>query len=250
MKTARILALALAAVTTAASAAAQDGPVSPLARLFLTDCKEFVGITPAPLANVDPRVPPAFTVVQPEPGRASLVVRVARCASLRVDGGAPRPYTLSQIGAVIEPPATPGDIDVFALFQTTDDLEVATLLSRLGFYTTWQPGLSFTFSPSLPGRVVVTASVPGPFRHEVAGTGTFPSSAPAPFVANWWGIRGTSTPLAQARVGGVRFGDGSAIRAIAPVGSGLAVVAGRNLIDFPSFAVTGAFPYATVSLIP
>lgn len=60
-----------------------------------TQCTEYVGTGPIPIANARPFVPRTFTIFEAPTGFATIVVRATKCAGISVDGSAPEPGALS-----------------------------------------------------------------------------------------------------------------------------------------------------------
>lgn len=150
-------------------------------------CTEFAGIGFAPAANVAALVPPGYALAG-NGTSAVVVVRVASCADVSINGGNGAPGVVAQIGATIVGPDTAADIDNYTLWYVTDSGALHGKLTAAGVPSVLDANLSYAFVPDGSGSgafdIAVTPSQ-GP-SYEVSGSAVEPTSTPVPFVARWW----------------------------------------------------------------
>ena len=89
-----------------------------------SDCVESIGVGLAPIEQVRALVPREFQLVGEGGAVTPIVVRTARCGRIAVDGHRPKAGTIVQVGAVIVPPDSSGDINNFTLWYYTSDEEL------------------------------------------------------------------------------------------------------------------------------
>ncbi|WP_165224002.1 hypothetical protein [Aquisphaera insulae] len=134
-------------------------------------------------------IPSAFIPVGEGGPVTPIVVRTARCGGIAVNGGRLRAGTIVQIGAVIVPPDSTGDINNYTLWYYTSNLELAIHLAARGIPAQYVPSLDFCYAPAGPGlpaslRVVVPRPAWPPLQIE--GLVTASDGPASSFLANWW----------------------------------------------------------------
>ena len=106
-KNVRLFSLVLGlTLTFGVASAAEAGATAHNFDVTFEDCTEFVGLEPISLTDAQAGVPSEFSVVNAG-GFALLVVRISACQGIGVDGNAPTPGTIAQIGINILPPGWP-----------------------------------------------------------------------------------------------------------------------------------------------
>ncbi len=154
-----------------------------------SDCVESIGVGLAPIEQVRALVPREFQLVGEGGAVTPIVVRTARCGRIAVDGHRPKAGTIVQVGAVIVPPDSSGDINNFTLWYYTSDAELARCLSSVGVPAQHVPTIDYEYEPGEAGG-------PSPFRVRVPRPGhptlrlegtVVASDIPSgSFEANWW----------------------------------------------------------------
>lgn len=89
------------------------------------NCIEYVGTGPVSLAKAQALVPTPFVIATDTNGNATIVVRAARCASVKVDGFEAIPGIVSHIGVMVVSPDGTGDINNYTVAYATDSERLA-----------------------------------------------------------------------------------------------------------------------------
>src|SRR5262245_11710807 len=111
-----------------------------------TDCVESIGVGLVPTASARVYVPLPFILVGEGQPVTPLVVRTARCRSIRVDGHTAKPGEIVQIGAVIVPPDGTGDINNYTIWYYTSDVRLARHLGRAGVIAQHVPAIEYDYN--------------------------------------------------------------------------------------------------------
>jgi hypothetical protein len=154
----------------------------------LQNCTELIGLGPVSFASARALVPASYTLV-PFNGAAGLVIRTARCESVRTGKSEPRPVTVAQVGIAVVPPDGTGEINNYELTYVTDDSRLADALNEAGVPAVLDRALAYEFSPDASGQGEVYSAVSpasGQAAWFLTGTADLPPPAGAPVVANWW----------------------------------------------------------------
>lgn len=209
--------LAFWTVCGAVAAEPEGDRAKPALRVDFGDCSEFAGITFVPADPVRARVPARFTLAG-DGSNAIVVVRVSQCRRVVIDGGRAHAATVSQIGVSLTAPdgsAGPdptADINNYTLAYSTDDKALAKELERAGVDARHDPQLSYDLvaaQGSSEGDLSISARRPPGFRFDAEGDVVFPSAAPVPFIASWWGVAGRRNVVMRTVFGAIRFGTAS-----------------------------------------
>lgn len=188
----KLLLLALASAVTACAVdpdsttdstevAAQLRRAAPVVDVAFSGCVESIGVGLVATATATPLVPATIIPVGAGTPVTPLVARTASC-DITVTGHHDGRGQIIQIGLVIVPPATPGDIDNYTLGYVTDDPRLADALEL--------EGVEVHRAQRIDYHLTATAlAVSVPSRDPaltIAGTIT-PSTVPnGSFHANWW----------------------------------------------------------------
>jgi hypothetical protein len=154
----------------------------------LQNCTELIGLGPVSFAAARALVPASYTLV-PFNGSAGLVVRAARCESVRVGNSEARSAVVAQVGIAVVPPDGTGDINNYQLLYATDNPQLAEALNEAGVPAALDRALAYEFAPDSGGHGEVYAAVSPTSAHAVwflTGTADLPPPGGAPVVANWW----------------------------------------------------------------
>jgi hypothetical protein len=186
-----ILSLGCAAPVGAPDAVAETAQADDLAPLDVdfAGCREVANVGLAPTANIRPRVPAEFTLVETAGADTTeFVVRTVHCDAISVAGAPAIPGDLVQIGAVVVAPQGDGDINNYTLFYDTNDLELALGLLAQGVPARFVPFLHESLQVNPDGSGQYDFVVPAPFEPPLSFAGPVgaPSATPIPFTANWW----------------------------------------------------------------
>jgi hypothetical protein len=210
-------------------------------------CDEFAGLVPVPLANVARRVPSDYRIAGADTGQATLVVRVAHCAGVRIDGSRERPGTVSQVGVNVESPNGTGDINNYTLYYSTDSAGLFTRLLAAGFDATFSPGLEFEIDD---GQLFVDSPSPRRAHFQLSGPVGDAPPPPFPFVANWWQKTRCADAVTETDIPEIGFGDATGVALTTGANSDVARLLGRSTTTFPYLSVHGQFQRATMVIRP
>ncbi|MEZ4240571.1 MAG: hypothetical protein R3F59_31330 [Myxococcota bacterium] len=194
-------------------------------------CTEFAGIGFVPWANAEPLVPAGYTLAG-DGTSAILVVRVADCTDVSVDGHRPRAGTLSQIGLTVVGDGG-ADIENYTLWYVTDNALLHAKLTAAGVDTVHDNHMLYDFVPDGTGSGTLDIEVTPPQApdHEVHGTADVPVSAPTTFVARWWQEGPHGTVLMESTFPDIQFSTAD-MTLTTPAGSELADLIGATSMTF------------------
>lgn len=207
-----------------------------------TDCHDYAGLAPVPTKNVASYVPAPYTIAEPAPGTANVVVRSVWCRTSSID---PKPSVVTQIGVNIVSPDGTGDINNFTVFYLTTSHALAAGLRRAGVPADVDEDLVFrwTSTDATHAHLVVSNDddVQPPFVIDsiVGAPGTFPVD----FVANWYVAHGKHQEEMHSTYPGILFGGNSpTVTVHTPRHSGLGKMLGSDTGTFTSLSVFNAIP--------
>lgn len=213
-------------------------------------CTEFAGIGFVPAANARPLVPAEYELMGDE-DNAVIVVRVADCDEISVDGKKPKAGTVSQVGINVVPVDPTADINNYTLWLGTNLGQLHGKLRSLGIPAEMDADLAYTFSPSgsAEGVLSIAASPPRGPRYSVSGTATVPTDSPVPFVATWWSGSGQGAMGMRTEFPEIRFGAAE-MTLTTPSGSRLATLIGGTTLEFALLDSYNTFDAATLTIDP
>ena len=147
------------------------------------NCVEYVGTGPVSLAKAQALVPAPFVIATDANGDATVVVRAARCTSVKLDGFEAVPGIVSHIGVMVVSPDGTGDINIYTVAYATDSDRLAQRLERAGIPALLEADLvKENNTPAL----YVEVSPDGKAGWSITGTQTDNAFLTIPFLANWW----------------------------------------------------------------
>jgi hypothetical protein len=196
-------------------------------------CTEFAGIGFVPWANAEPLLPPGWTLAG-DAVNAIVVVRVADCDSVAVNGLWPQPGTLSQIGLTVIGPDGDADIDNYTLWYVTDHTQLHARLLLAGVDAVRECEIAYDFDPDGTGGGVLDIDVDPWWRapdHELHGTAMVPTAPPTTFVARWWQEGWHGTALMRTEFPDIQFSEAD-MTLTTPAGSELADLIGDTTLTF------------------
>jgi hypothetical protein len=210
------------------------------------NCSEFAGLTYVPLSKVRHLVPSRFSLAQPSPSQAIVVVRVADCEGIRVKNGVAKPGTVAQVGVNLVGPDATSDINNYTLWYVTNNQKLSTELLKYSVEAEYSPYVGYEFAPGFAGvgpfDVAVSASQAPNFVLE--GTAAAPTDPAVPFVASWWTDTCEHTVQMRTTLPSIRF-SGSQVTLTA-LGTRLRNIVGNGPVTFPGLDSYNTFNQATM----
>jgi len=170
-------------------------------------CGEFVGIGYVPAERARSLVPSQYTLAVVDTN-AQLVVRVASCAEVSVDGKKSGPARTAQIGVMLEGPDGSANINNYLLWFVTDSGKLHGKLQAAGIQNGNDQQLQFAFeSIGGTGTLSVDVSAPRFPAFPLFGNVTnAPADPPISFVASWFADGKHGALRMQTRFEQLRFG--------------------------------------------
>lgn len=211
-------------------------------------CTEFAGIGFVPAANARALVPAEYELLG-DPANAVIVVRVADCAQISVDGKKPKSGTVSQVGISVVPVDPTADINNYTLWLGTNLGQLHGKFRSMGVPAEMDANLAYAFVPTVPGQgsLSIAASPPQGPHYSVTGTAMVPTAPPGPFVATWWAETGKGTVRMRTEFPQIRFSDAS-MTLHTSAGSSLAALIGSSTLTFGLLDSHNAFNAATLTI--
>ncbi len=184
-------------------------------------------------------------------GTATLVVRAAECASVRVDNDRPEPGILTQIGVSVVSPDGSGDINNYTVAYVTNSRRLAQRLARAGLPVSVDEDLVYEITPVPPGNggeLFVDSSPSSEPAFFLNGTVTDNTFLTIPFLANWWYESKRGRMLMATNIPTIAF-SGASVTAYARRDSALGKLMGGNKFSaFNGFNVRGRFATARMTI--
>jgi hypothetical protein len=211
--------------------AAQSSAAVTVERSFDVDfstCTEMASLTPVPIANIRPLVPAQYAIANEANGTGFVVVRIASCAGVKINGNDIGAGTVAQVGVNLVAPDGSGDLDNYALYYDTTSAVFTARLRAFGFESRWLPGIQYTdLGTSLAIRV------PGR-GYSVAGPVDPPTAPGIPFEADWWSAARSSESKTATTLGSIQFSTAHMTISTQPA-SELRHIIGAPTATFPIF---------------
>lgn len=209
----------------------------------VTGCSEFAGIGFVPRANAAPLVPAGYTLAGTA-DNAVIVVRVASCSQVAVDGKKPQPGTVAQIGISLVGPDSTADINNYTLWYTTDNALLHAKLTAAGVEAILENDVSYTLDVSGgTGSLDAESGTAQTPAYDVNGSVIVPTSSPTTFTASWWANGQHGVVRSRTVFPDIRFG-GATTTLTTPAGSALADLIGGTSLTFPLLDSHNAFATA------
>jgi hypothetical protein len=199
-----------------------------------TNCVESIGVGLIPTEQARALVPSEFLLVGDGGPVTPIVVRTARCGGIAVDGGEARAGTIVQIGVVVVPPDSTGDINNYTLWYYTSNLELAVHLQRVGVRAQYAPSLDYAYDPGDggPGSLHVAVGSPGEPPLWLDGIVMPSDTSAGSFEANWWVGANRRTVKMDILVADISIGDADLLLSTRSQ-SQLGRLTGGDTLDFP-----------------
>lgn len=201
------------------------------------DCTEMAGIGFVPAASARARVP-ADVALAGDTTSAIIVVRVANCTDLSIDGRPRAGHTVAQIGLTMAAGDPTSDINNYTLWYDTDSPVLAARLRAAGVDARLVPSLEYEVEDG-----ELSIGQPRAPRYRADGPVVAPTSAPVPFVASWWQQRGGRTVQMRTTLPAIAF-SGAQMTVTTPAGSDLAQLIGGTSLGFAILDSYNAFDAA------
>jgi hypothetical protein len=201
------------------------------------DCTEMAGIGFVPAAAARARVP-ADIALAGDATSAIVVVRIANCEALSIDGHPRAGHTVAQIGLTMAAGDPTSDINNYTLWYDTDSPALAARLRAAGVDTRLVPRLEYEVED---GELSVRQ--PRSPRYRADGPVVMPTASPVPFVASWWQRRGARTVQMRTALPAIAF-SGAQMTVTTPAGSELAQLIGGTSLGFAILDSYNAFDAA------
>lgn len=195
-------------------------------------CSEFAGIGFVPRANAAPLVPAGYTLAG-TPENAVIVVRVASCAAISVDGKKASPGTVAQVGISLTGADPTADINNYTLWFTTDHSLLHAKLTAAGLDAIKENDLEYSLVTSGgTGTLDVSSGTAQTPAYAVNGSVIVPTSSPTTFTASWWANGRHGVVRSRTVFPDIRF-SGASMTLTTPAGSALANLIGGTSLVFP-----------------
>jgi hypothetical protein len=194
-------------------------------------CGEYVGIGHVPAAKARSLVPSQYALAG-DSTNALLVVRVASCAEVSVDGKKSGQARTAQIGVMLNGPDASADINNYLLWFVTDAGNLHGKLQGAGIKNGNDQQLKLVFEP-VGGAGTLTIDVDAPRfpAFPMLGSAQAPSSPPQSFVANWYADGNQGALRMQTSFEQLRFGEADLVLTPSP-DSELAELIGSPSLSF------------------
>jgi hypothetical protein len=205
-------------------------------------CSEIASIAVLPYAVARPLVPAEYELAG-DGTIALLVVRIANCSNVVVDGDATGSGTVAQIGVTIVPPDGDGDINNYTVFYDTDGKDLAKALKKAGVNARYVKKLDYDLDLGA-GTLAIDVPSPSKARYSVTTQVIAPTAAAVPFVANWWQLDGDGVTKMNTTLPAIQFSGADTTVNTKP-GSQLDDILGATTFDsFPVLDSFNTFPAA------
>lgn len=192
------------------------------------DCAEFVGIGHVPVANARDLVPSPYDLAGDD-DNALLVVRIASCAEVTVDGSEPGPARVAQIGVQLAGSASYDVIDNYLLWFVTDSGKLHGKVQAAGVKNGNDQQLAFMLGAG--DQLTIQVDAPNFPAFPLFGGVGAPGGPPQSFLANWYADGNAGTLLMQTHFQALRFG-GTDLDLTPSPGSQLAELIGSASLTF------------------
>jgi hypothetical protein len=194
-------------------------------------CGEYVGIGYVPAARARSLVPSRYALAG-DSTNALLVVRVASCAEVSVDGKKSGVARTAQIGVMLNGPDASVDINNYLLWFITDLGNLHGKLQAAGIKNGNDQQLKLVFEPvGGTGTLAINVSSPRFPAFPLLGTAQAPSSPPQSYLANWWADGKHGVLRMQTSFQELRFGEADLVLTPSP-DSELADLIGSPSLSF------------------
>jgi hypothetical protein len=206
-------------------------------------CTVFAGLARVDMARARAVVPAEYTLFD-DGGSARMVVRVARCAEVTVDGKNGGESIVSHIGIGLVGPDATVNLNNYTLWYATDNARLHARLTAAGVNADNSNQLSLVFAG---GTLSVSSSSSHTPSFTVQGTATLPVNPAVPTSASWWDNGSRGAIRSRTVLPAIQFGTASTLLTT-PAGSELADLIGGTTLTFPALDSYNVFPTGTMEV--
>jgi hypothetical protein len=207
------------------------------------DCTVFAGLARVDKARARALVPVQYTLLD-DGGMARMVVRVARCADVVVDGKSGGETIVSHIGIGLVGPDATVNLNNYTLWYATDNARLHARLTAAGVNADNSNQLSLVFAD---GVLTVSSSSSGTPSFTVQGSATLPVNPAVPTSASWWDNGSRGAVRSRTVLPAIQFGTASTVLTT-PAGSELADLIGSTTLTFPVLDSYNVFPAGAMAV--
>jgi hypothetical protein len=201
------------------------------------ECTVFAGLARVDMARARALVPPEYTLFD-DGGFARMVVRVASCAEVTVDGKDGGETIVSHIGIGLVGPDTTVNLNNYTLWYATDNSLLHARLTAAGVNADNSNQLSLAFAD---GTLSVSSSSSHTPSFTVQGSAILPVNPAVPTSASWWDNGSRGAIRSRTVLPEIQFGTASTVLTT-PAGSALADLIGGTTLTFPVLDSYNVFP--------
>ena len=210
-----------------------------------SDCDVFAGLASVSAARARALVPAKYTLSGTSQN-ATMVVRVAHCLNVVVDGKNRGETIISHIGIGLLGPDTTVSLNNYTLWYATDNAQLHAKLTAAGLDADKSNALSIGLSSS--GALSVVSSSAHTPSFQVSGTATLPTAAPpVPTSATWWEDGNHGSVSSKTVLPVIRFGTAHTTLTT-PANSELAALIGGTTLTFAVLDSYNLFPSGTMEV--
>ncbi|MFN8442812.1 MAG: hypothetical protein U0175_18695 [Caldilineaceae bacterium] len=156
----------------------------------LTDGVESVGVGLVSSERAQRLLPAPFKLANNGEPVTPLVVLAARCQGMAVNSGEAIRGAFAQIGLMVLPPDSTGELNMFTLWHFTTHLTLVRSLQNMGLASQHVPEMGYSVTlGGKAGSTEITLPAPAQPPFSLAGKMSEPSQ-PVTFNGNWWAKAG------------------------------------------------------------
>jgi len=175
----------------------------------------------------------------------TMVVRVAHCANVVVDGKDRGETIISHIGIGLVGPDTSVNLNNYTLWYATNNAQLHAKLTAAGLDADKSNALGIALSPS--GALSVVSSSAHTPSFQVTGTATLPTTPPVPTSATWWEDGNHGSVSSKTVLPVIQFGTAHTVLTT-PANSELAALIGGTTLTFAALDSYNLFPGGTMEV--
>jgi hypothetical protein len=206
-------------------------------------CTVFAGLARVDMARARALVPAEYTLLD-DGGNARMVVRVASCSDVTVDGKHGGETIVSHIGIGLVGPDATVNLNNYTLWYATDNARLHARLTAAGVNADKSNQLGLTFSA---GTLSVSSSSSHTPSFTVQGSAILPVNPAVPTSASWWDNGSRGAIRSRTVLPAIQFGTASTVLTT-PAGSALANLIGGTTLTFPVLDSYNVFPAGTMEV--
>jgi len=207
-------------------------------------CNVFAGLAHVSGARARALVPPEYTLSL-DSGAARMVVRVAHCSDVIVDGKATGSTIISHIGIGLAGPDTTVSLNNYTLWYATNNAPLHAKLTAAGVSADKSNSLDIDLSSG--GTLTVSSNSPHTPTFQVNGTAVLPTATPIPTSASWWDDGKHGPVRSRTVLPAIQFGTAHTVLST-PANSELAALIGAPTITFDILDSYNLFPGGTMEV--